>query len=163
MRPGTTVLLAAIAIALTAGSVSAWPGCEQDILAAAVSGDTLTVSHDKATYNCCLERVDYSVLQSAGRIEITETEFVPNPCLCLCCYDLAVQVVDLAPGTYSLEVRWYDYDVPGWVEWTGEVTVAGSGVLPRVAAVTNSGCIDPTAVPEDGARRPWGRVKALYR
>ena len=158
-------LLVSVIFTTAAPGALAWPGCEEDVLGAVVSGDTLTVYHDAATYNCCMDGVEYTVAQDDSSIQIQETEIVPIPCACLCCYDVSVQVVDLAPGTYTLVFTWDDYDTGQWEDWTEEIIVLGNGQGgPTVATATNSGCIDPAVDSEFGiASDSWGRVRSLYR
>lgn len=156
--------LVALILLVGASSGAAWPGCEVDEFSAMVEGDALIVRHEAATYNCCMDSTTYTVTQSPGLIRIEEFEAVTIPCLCLCCYDLSVEVGGLEPGDYMLVFVWYDYDTGQPEQWTTQVTVSGPGGPPFVAATTNSGCLDPTGVapPEIESGSSWGRVKTLY-
>jgi hypothetical protein len=157
-----------IALTVVAGAppALAWPGCEEDRLSAVVHSDTLIVYHDAATYNCCMDGVEYSVVQDDRQIWIQEMEILTDPCACLCCFDVSVQIEDLMAGSYTLVFTWSDYDTGQWEQWTEQVTVldAGQGGEPFVSRVDNSGCIDPIAVPDpDVEPDSWGGVKSLYK
>ena len=157
-------LLAALAGTAAASSAGAWPGCEEDRFSTSVAGDTLTVYHDKTLYNCCMDGVDYSVVQNASVIQIQETEILTIPCTCVCCYDLAVQVADLAAGLYTVVFTWYDYDTDQWEQWTDQVTIGGGGGQPHVVASSSSGCLDPAVGFQPQVEfGSWGRVKARYQ
>jgi hypothetical protein len=41
------------------------------------------------------------------------TEVLTMPCDCQCCYEVEATVVDLAPGEYTVEFCWYDYETAG--------------------------------------------------
>ncbi len=156
--------LGAVIVAVLVPPAGAWPGCEVDQISATVVGDTLTVLHEKAAYNCCMDGTDYSVTQDASTIHIQETELLTIPCLCLCCFNLSVQVADLAAGLYTVVFTWWDYDTSQWEEWTDQVTIGGGGGQPQVVAATNSGCLDPAiGAPRGVESGTWGRVKALYQ
>jgi hypothetical protein len=159
------VLLSMMLVARVSTAL-AWPGCEEDRLAAVVAGDTLTVQHDAATYNCCMDSVTYSVTQTEGTIEIREAEALTDPCTCLCCYNVSVQVEDLAAGDWTLVFIWYDYDTDRWEQWAEQITVldVGQSGSPVVISASDSGCIDPSSAPASGVSAgTWGRVKSLYR
>jgi len=156
-------VLVAGGLAIGASSAGAWPGCDFDEVTAAVQGDALVVTHRHAVYNCCMDSTTYAVTQGPGTILIEETEAVTIPCLCLCCFDLSVEVGGLAPGEYTLVFTWYDYDTGQPEQWTTQITVSGPGGGPFVAGVTNSGCLDPNDPSSPGVESgSWGRVKTLY-
>jgi hypothetical protein len=167
MRTRVLWLVSLAGIAAAPPSVSAWPGCEEDRVRAVVRADSLIVHHDAATYNCCMDRTEYFVVQDASTIHIQETEIVTEPCTCLCCYSTSVQVADLAPGTYTLVFAWYDYDTGDWEQWSDDVTVLGNGHgTPIVTAAADSGCLDPTGAPVPAAdveEESWAGVKYRYR
>jgi hypothetical protein len=144
----------------------AWPGCEVDRIHAEVSGSPVTIFHDATAYNCCVDGFDYTVDVQGTEILVSEFEVVTLPCVCLCCYDLSVEIEDLAPGEYSLSFTWYDYDTIQWEMWSDLIVVpdVGQGGAATVASSTNSGCLDPNAGPEPGVEcSAWGKVKAAYR
>ena len=94
-----------------------------------------------------------------------ETELLTEPCACLCCFNLSVEIADLAPGEYVLLFTWYD-DSGEWITWTDTVVVedVGQGGTAHVGSTTNSGCVDPNDSPEPGVEPSlWGKVKAQYR
>jgi len=166
MKKAGTGLVALLGVVAGVCPAAAWPGCESDLLGAEIVGDTLTVHHRDAAYNCCMDSTTYTVTMDGSVIDIIETEIVPDPCLCLCCFDLSVSVADLAPGTWTVVFRWHDSDSDQWEEWSDDVTVpdVGQGGEAVVSGVMNSGCIDPNAAPlRPGAVASWGRVKSIYR
>ncbi len=147
--------------------------CEDEVYAV-VDGGTVTVFHDGAVYNCCPDPFEYTVEVAGDQILVVETEVLSNPCFCICCFDLFVEIEDVAPGDYTLTFTWYDYETMEWLDWILPVSVpdAGQGSEARVAATYLSDCYaDPTGVPGDdgpGNQPPlkpgsWGDVKALFR
>ena len=99
------------------------------------------------------------------QIFVVETEILTEPCACLCCYNLSVEITDLAPGEYVLHFTWFD-DQGEWMTWTDTVVIpdVGQGGAAYVAGSTNSGCFDPTSAGgPDLEASPWGQVKAQYR
>lgn len=156
---------AVLACSICAPAAFAWPGCEEDLLHAEVSGSSVTVFHDDAAYNCCPDGFDYSVDVQGTEVYVVETEILTEPCLCLCCYDLSVEIENLAPGEYSLHFTWYDYDTVRWETWSDTVLIpdVGQGGAAYIGESTNSGCIDANAGPEPGVQcSAWGKVKAVY-
>jgi len=164
--------LALLACLLLAGAASAqWMECD-DTVYTEIDGNSLTVHHHGALYNCCPDPFSYAVVQEDNQILVTETEILSNPCFCICCFDLSVTIEDLAPGTYDLVFTWYDYESSEWLEVVLNVVVPDMGQpwAPVVASTYLSDCYhEPTAVPDDPGNaappklRTWGLIKALYR
>lgn len=156
--------LALVLIGLAPAASLPWPGCEVDWFTLAVTGDTVTLTHGGVPYNCCLERIDWTVQLEGSTLRIFEYEFVPEPCLCLCCYELSVSVADCPPGLLEVEVHYDDYDAGGWVTWTGTIFVPDVGQTepPAIAANETSDCLTADAAGEP-LWSTWGRLKALYR
>jgi hypothetical protein len=76
-----------------------------------VEGGTLYTVHENATYNCCPDDIEVSLSVEENVLRLTEEEvFVTEPCACICCYAVEATVVDLAPGEYTVEYCWYDYE-----------------------------------------------------
>ena len=84
--------------------------CGDDEIVLTVKGNTLHVLHCNGTYNCCLDDIVISASIQGNTIDLTEDEILTDPCYCICCYDVEATVIDLSPGTYTVEFCWYDYD-----------------------------------------------------
>ena len=52
----------------------------------------LTVTHVNGVFNCCVERIDVEVALAGGVLSLTETEYAPEPCDCICPYDVVTRV-----------------------------------------------------------------------
>jgi hypothetical protein len=167
-------LVAAIMLAtVLAGPVTAqedwcW---NADLIYATVVGGTITVMHDATVYNCCPEPFAYDVLQEGSTIGVWEHEILENPCFCLCCYNLGVELLDVAPGDYVVEFHWFDYEAGDWLMRPIEVVVPPAdrdGVL-AIGEILNSGCTGYSDVPEGDETPPadepetWGAVKHIYQ
>ncbi len=87
------------------------PCPEDDAFELRVEDGTLHIIHHNATYNCCLDEVEvtFEANMYLHLLRFIETEIVPNPCYCICCYRVESTVVDLAPGPYDVQYCWYDY------------------------------------------------------
>ena len=167
------VILVSIFAALVAGatSVNAQYWCENaDRIYAEVDGSTITIHHKATLYNCCPESFDYVIDQQGLVIHVQEIEILPQ-CFCVCCFDLSVDIEDVAPVDYEVVFTWYDYESSAWLEEIVEVNVPDvgqSGIL-YVADILSSDCLtSPTSSApepkEPGLQRTrWGEVKALYR
>lgn len=87
-----------------------YPGCGEDEIEIVAENDSIHVIHINATYNCCPDDIEVSLLVEGNVLRITEREILTQPCYCLCCYDVKSTIVDLLPGTYVVEYCWYDYE-----------------------------------------------------
>jgi hypothetical protein len=136
-----------------------------------VHGSTVTIHHDAALYNCCPDRFDYSVDYIPGfQIYVLELEILSEPCDCNCCYDLSIDIADVAPGEYQVWFEWWDYEtahgqIGGFQIVVPDIGQSGDAQLGHSS---NTGCLEETSVPEDpaepeNAESTWGAVKALYR
>ena len=74
---------------------------------------TLHVVHSNATYNCCSEDIVISLVVEGNVLHLTEEKVCPNPCPCLCCYDVEATVIGLAPGAHTVRFCWDDYETGG--------------------------------------------------
>jgi hypothetical protein len=135
-----------------------------------VEGGALTVHHLGALYNCCPEPFAYDVSQEGDLITIRETEVLENPCYCICCFNLAVVVEDVMPGSWTVVFHWYDYETQLCQEQELPVVVpdAGQSGTLHVASAENSGCLGLSAVPDTGQQAPpprasLGTLKGIYR
>lgn len=84
--------------------------CEEDTFELIVQGNSLTVAHLSASYNCCLDEITVTLNVEGNLLSFLEEEWLSTPCFCVCCYNVSASVVDLAPGTYTVEYCWYDYE-----------------------------------------------------
>ena len=143
-----------------------------DYFYAEVEGSTITVHHNNAIYNCCPERIDFHVNQQEYQIDISEEEILGEDiCLCMCCYDLFVEIEDVAPGDYDIIITWWDAETGSWQEYILHVTVPDNGQSGDliVGEMYLSPCnLEPTSsVPDPDEptvqSRAWGAVKSLYR
>jgi len=126
-----------------------YPPCGGDEIELTVEGNTLHVLHRNATYNCCSDDIVISLSAEEDLLMLTEDEIVPDPCYCLCCYNVEATVVDLAPGTYTVEFCWYDYETYQLTcYWEDIVIPRGGGDPPRPDPPVLS---DPNDVAHSGA------------
>lgn len=87
-----------------------WPCEEDDVVVFTPTSGALHAAHMNITYNCCLDDIVVSMTVVDDFISLTEEEVLTNPCYCICCYDFEATVAGLAPGTYTVEYCWYDYE-----------------------------------------------------
>jgi len=102
---------------------------------ASIQGDTITVRHEDAYYNCASKlKLDATVVDA----EILVQETITNPgelALCMCNYDLEAQVKGLAAGSYSIKVL----DVDGKLVGSAAAQVGGARVF-QVGQTLQSDC-----------------------
>jgi len=98
-----------------------WP-CGEDEFVFTVVGRTLHTLHANATYNCCPDEIVVRLEVQGERLLFTEEEILPQ-CFCLCCYDVEATVVDLAPGEYTVEYFWFDYETGQWQCHVAQIVV----------------------------------------
>jgi hypothetical protein len=90
---------------------SAYEPCpEDDTFAFVVEDDRLHVTHGNATYNCCPEDIAVTLVVGEWLLLLTEEEILETPCDCMCCYEVTSTVGGLAPGAYTVEYRWHDWE-----------------------------------------------------
>ena len=87
--------------------------CPDDEIELTVGPGTLHVLHKDATYWCAQEDIVITLSIEGNVLKLTEKEINPEPTDCLCCYNVEATVVDLAPGEYTVEFCWDDYE-SGW-------------------------------------------------
>jgi hypothetical protein len=93
------------------GAVPGEGPCEEDDrFSLAVTGDRLHIAHFDATYNCCPDDIAVTLEVDGCLLMLTEEEILVLPCFCVCCYEVDSVVEGLAPGEYTVEYRWYDYE-----------------------------------------------------
>lgn len=84
--------------------------CDEDIIELTVEGNTLYALHKNAAYNCCPDDIVVTLIVEGNLLRLIEEETLTLPCYCICCYEVEATVVELAPGVYTVEYCWYDYD-----------------------------------------------------
>jgi hypothetical protein len=90
-------------------------------------GDTLTLTHKNAAFNCCPGEITADISFSNDTITIVERETEPM-CHCLCLYDLYYRFENIEPGTYTIIfVEPYTTDTDEPLRATVDLSVAPSG------------------------------------
>lgn len=84
--------------------------CPPDTFTLTPGPGQLHVTHDNATYNCCLDDIVVTLTVAGTRLRLRETEVLSTPCYCLCCYTVQSTVLGLAPGACTVEYCWHDQD-----------------------------------------------------
>lgn len=80
------------------------PGPEEDCIEYQYNGTgTLVLRHINAGFNCCPGEIRADIEFNGNVITITEKE-VEQGCDCLCLFDLDYEIINLAPGEYTLRV-----------------------------------------------------------
>jgi hypothetical protein len=102
-----------------------FPPCGDDEIELTVDGSTLHVVHRNATYNCCPDDIVISLSVEENLLILNEEEILTNPCWCICCYNVEATVVDLAPGTYTVEFCWFDYEASEVTCYWEDIVVPG--------------------------------------
>ncbi len=77
---------------------------ESDRLTLTSGGGTVSFTHESATYNCCLDRIDLSLERSGNTIVVVEHEIAAEPCRCICDYEVRGEITGLSTGSYTVEV-----------------------------------------------------------
>ncbi|UCG15576.1 MAG: hypothetical protein JSV19_09805 [Phycisphaerales bacterium] len=90
-----------------------YPCPGDDEIELTVQPNTLHVVHRNATYNCCASDIVISLSVQGNLLTLTEEEILVVGCFCVCCYDVEATVVNLAPGTYTVEFCWEDFQTGG--------------------------------------------------
>lgn len=96
--------------------------CDADVVTFWVADGVLHMQHENAEYNCCLDDIAITLTVTGYFVHLEEAEILTLPCYCLCCYEPMATVVGLAPGTYTVELCWYDY-FDGWTCYTETVVM----------------------------------------
>ncbi len=62
--------------------------------------NNLIVFRENACFNCCIEDVVSTIEVRGDSIIIDEKAYEPNPCDCLCLYDVTYKISNLSEGRY---------------------------------------------------------------
>jgi hypothetical protein len=65
--------------------------------------DTLALRHINAGFNCCPGEITADIKFSGNAITINEME-AEQACDCLCLFDLDYEIINLAPGEYTIRI-----------------------------------------------------------
>jgi len=88
----------------------------------------LNITHINAGFNCCPGELIATVDITNRIITITEGE-AQSACKCLCLYDVEYEIVDLAPGTYTIRfVEVYTNEKDEMLEYTVDLSEEPSGL-----------------------------------
>lgn len=89
---------------------------------------TLQLQHINAGFNCCpIIHTDISIDGNAIVISETET-FDPDPCWCLCLFDLDYEIVNLPEGIYTIKVEGLYAEPEDYLELTVDLVAHPTGV-----------------------------------
>jgi len=156
-----TLSIAVSLLVFCAATASAqW--CDADEVSAEVIGNDITVYHDNAAWNCCVQ-IQFDLVENGNVLDLYETE-VGWPCFCICCFDLIAVINDVAPGDYLIRVL---DAASGNVLGQTEVTVAGGDAakagLGETLMSPCGGWLSgiPDITPDEATS--WGAIKTLYR
>ena len=75
-----------------------------DELIATVEDGKVSFIHSGALFNCCMDSVSLEMETRGNVIRVVETEHTGQPCFCVCEYMIYGEILDLEPGTYTLEI-----------------------------------------------------------
>jgi len=75
-----------------------------------VEGSSLSLTHFDSPFNCCIDDIFIEVEIEKDVIIITEHELYTYPCYCYCYFEVSVDIHNLKPGEYRIEVwnAWED-------------------------------------------------------
>ncbi len=75
-----------------------------DELIATVEDGKVSFIHSGALFDCCMDSVTLDLETEGNVIRVVETEHTEQPCFCECEYSVYGEVLDLEPGSYTLEI-----------------------------------------------------------
>ncbi|MBN2345644.1 MAG: hypothetical protein JXO51_04575 [Candidatus Aminicenantes bacterium] len=84
-------------------TVSLAVASDQDCLEYRCDGSTLRMKHINACFNCCPGEIGADIRVDGWVITIQESEATAL-CFCLCLFDLEMEIENLPPGQYSIQV-----------------------------------------------------------
>jgi hypothetical protein len=114
------------------------PGQNDDCIEFQYNGtNTLVLRHINAGFNCCPGEITAEIDFNNSRVTITERE-QEQGCKCLCLFDLDYEVVNLAPGEYTLRI------IEPYVE-EGDQALELS--LPLFSTASGTHCVQRTDYP----------------
>jgi len=129
-------------LANTSGQLDEFaPGQEDDCIEYQYNGaNTLILRHINAGFNCCPGEITAEIDFNNSLITITERE-EKQDCRCLCLFDLDYEVINLAPGVYTLRI------IEPYVEGGDQVLEV---TLELLSATSDSHCLQRNYY-------PWGQ------
>lgn len=130
------------------------------------SDNNLLITHSAAMYNCCPEPVSWDIEQTPGLIYITEFIGEDEPCDCICCFELSVQVTEIPAGMWTIRYRWFDFENLVWSyrDFMAIVPETDSEGFAELVDGEISPCIEVSSVPDPQELLwPWGAIKSRYR
>ena len=80
----------------------------------------LTVTHVNVEFNCCMDHVDVTMEIQDFEITLYEVEVTPDPCWCICPFDVETEIANLPPGTYTVDIY-----------ANGEYAIGGETTIPE--------------------------------
>jgi hypothetical protein len=101
--------------------------CGEDLIEFTVGPGILHLLHGNALYNCCPDDIVISVSLEGTLVRMTEEELLTDPCYCVCCYEVEAAVIDIAPGAYTVQFCWFDYDINDQRCYEGPIVIPSSG------------------------------------
>jgi len=75
-----------------------------DELQATVQDGKVSFTHSRALYNCCLDSISLDIEADGDLIRVLESENCSEPCFCICEYTVSGEILDLEPGSYTIQV-----------------------------------------------------------
>ena len=75
-----------------------------DELQAVVQDGKVSFTHSRALYNCCLDSVSLDIEADGDMIRVVESEHCGEPCFCTCEYAVSGEILDLEPGSYTIQI-----------------------------------------------------------
>ena len=100
-----------------------YPFCDEEVFDFDIGNSELGIIHKNATYNCCPDEIAVELEVVGNVLHFTEREVLTAPCLCLCCFDVTTKVADLAPGTYTVEYCFFDYERHAEICYIAEIVI----------------------------------------
>ena len=75
-----------------------------DELQATVQDGKVSFTHTRALYNCCMDSISLDIEAESEIIRVVETEHCESPCFCTCEYSVYGEILDLEPGSYTIQI-----------------------------------------------------------
>jgi len=69
-----------------------------------INGNNITVIHQNAVYNCCIDKIEVTLSISGNILKLIEKEIVGMPCACVCTFDIESVINNLSKGDYIIQI-----------------------------------------------------------